>query len=75
MLSPTLERELHQQMEQLPLDQQKQVLDFARFLAAGPVGVPGKTLLPIAGTIEASDLAIMTQAIEEDCEKVYPQDW
>jgi hypothetical protein len=76
MTNPTLERALHDQLDQLPLEQQRQVLEFARALAAAHVrGVPGHTLLRFAGTIEAADLAVMSKAIESSCEKVDPNEW
>ena len=66
MRSPVAERELREQLEVLPLTQQRQVLDFARALAVTrPQGVPGKDLLSFAGTIPADNLAAMSQAIEE----------
>ncbi len=76
MTNPILEKALHDQLDQLPLEQQRQVLEFARALATAPVrGVPGHTLVPFAGTIEADDLLTMTQAIEDGCEKVNPDEW
>ena len=76
MLSSLVEQELHQQLEVLPIHQQRRVLDFARALAATPPqGIPGQTLLSFAGTINAPDLAIMAQAVEEGCEQVNLQEW
>ncbi|MDQ2801058.1 MAG: hypothetical protein M3Y13_15610 [Armatimonadota bacterium] len=76
MISPAVERELHQQLENLPLGQQRQVLDFARALVSAPLrGVPGMALLPFAGVIDASDLAIMARAADEDCEQINLEDW
>jgi len=57
MVSSILAKEIHEQLEQLPLGQQRQVLDFARALAtARAQGVPGHKLLRFAGTIEPEDL-------------------
>lgn len=76
MVSSMMEQELHHQLANLPLGQQRQVLDFARALSlALPSGVPGSVLLPFAGAIEPDDLAIMSQAADEDCEQITPQDW
>lgn len=75
MVSSTMEQELHHQLANLPLGQQRQVLDFARALSlAQPTGVPGAALLPFAGTIEPDDLAIMSQAADEGCKQITPQD-
>ena len=76
MMNPTLETEIREQLSQLPLEQQRQVLEFARALVATRVrGVPGHALLRFAGLVEADDLAAMKQAIEEDCEQVHPNEW
>ncbi len=76
MLSPLVEQELHQHLEVLPANQQRQVLDFARALSsAQPNGIPGSALLPFAGAIETDDLLIMSQAADEDCEQIISQDW
>ena len=76
MVSPVMEQELRHQLENLPLGQQRQVLDFARALSlAQPNGVPGAVLLPFAGAIGTEDLLIMSQAADEDCERIASQDW
>lgn len=76
MVSPVLKKELHQQLDHLPLGQQRQVLDFARALAAArPRGVAGKDLLQFAGMIAPDDLKMMAQAITEDCEQVDEHGW
>jgi hypothetical protein len=59
-------------LHQLPLEQQRHVLEFVRALVAAQVrGVPGQSLLRFAGTFDASDLATMAQAIENECEHIY----
>ena len=76
MISPTLETEIQEQLSQLPFEQQRQVLEFARALVTARVrGVPGQALLRFAGVVEADDLALMKQAIEDDCEQVQPNEW
>jgi hypothetical protein len=75
MISPVLEQQLHEQLNHLPAGQQRQVLDFARALAASrPRGVAGRDLLPLAGAIGADDLAAISQAVA-DCEGVDAHDW
>ncbi|MEW6210665.1 MAG: hypothetical protein AB1631_20035 [Acidobacteriota bacterium] len=75
-MNHTLQKEILDQLDKLPPDQQHKVLDFARSLAkAVPVGKQGKELLKFAGTIEAEDLKIISQAIEEDCEQVNVNEW
>lgn len=76
MISPTLEQELHEHLSHLGIEQQRQVVDFARALAVSQVrGVPGQALLQFAGTIEADELALMQCAIEDDCEQVNAHEW
>jgi hypothetical protein len=76
MISPILERELHEHFSHLPIEQQRQVVDFARALAVSrPRGVPGHALLQFAGTIDADDLVRMAHAIEDDCEQVNTNEW
>ena len=76
MSNPALEREVLEQLQQLPFAQQQQVLDFVRGLAmARPSGVPGKSLLAFAGAIELDDLKLMAAAIEAGCEQVDLNEW
>jgi hypothetical protein len=76
MSTSTLETEICAQLQQLPLEQQRHVLEFVRALVAARVrGVPGQALLRFAGVIDASDLATMAQAIEDGCEQVHGEDW
>lgn len=78
MQNSTLEAETGSQVHQLPLEQQRQVLEFARTLATARGrgrGAPGKTLLQFVGTISLDDLAIMTKIIEESCEQVERDGW
>ena len=76
MTAQTLEAEIRKQLDQLPLEQQRQVLEFARSLVATRIrGVPGKDLLRFAGVIDTEDLNIMKQTIEEGCEKIDLNEW
>ena len=76
MIVPKLETEICEYLHQLPLEQQRHVLEFVRALAAVQMrGVPGQALLRFAGAIDASDLATMAQAIEDGCEQVNGEDW
>lgn len=57
-------------------DLRKKVLDYAESLSRkGPKGVPGKNLLHFAGCIDREDLRRMTEAIEEDCERIDSSGW
>ena len=68
MLNPAIEKELLGHLGKLAVAQQRQVLNYARALAA-PVGTPGKELLRFAGTIEPDDLNLMAAAIKQGCEQ------
>jgi hypothetical protein len=71
MIDTTVQKQLREQLEHLPAEQQHQVLEFARSLVkAKGSGVPGKDLLKFAGTIGAEDLIAIEKAIQEGCEKV-----
>lgn len=74
MISPTLTEELREELDKLAPEQQRQVLACARQLSR-PAGVPGEVVLRFAGLIPPDDLALMEQAIEEDCERIDPDEW
>ncbi len=64
------------QLESLPEDKQRRVLEFAESL--GPTaskGVPGDQLLRFAGSIPPDQLELMSEAIENGCEQVDPNEW
>ncbi len=73
-MSQTVKDKIMEQVDRLTDPQQRQVLDFARRLAA-PSGVPGRDLLRFAGSIDPADLEAMSQAILEGCEDVKPNRW
>lgn len=76
MMIPKLESEICAYLHQLPLEQQRHVLEFVRALVAVQIrGVPGQALLRFAGAIDASDLTTMAQAIEDGCEQIHGEDW
>jgi hypothetical protein len=76
MIVPKLETEICEYLYQLPLAQQRHVLELVRALVTAQVrGVPGQALLRFAGVIDASDLATMAQAIEDGCEHINGEDW
>lgn len=76
MTHAAIEQEILTYLHKLAPIQQEQVLNFVQKLAeAPPTGVPGAMLLPFAGNIEVAQLEAMTQAIEEGCEQVSPNEW
>lgn len=75
-MNTTVEKDIHEQLSRLPLEQQQQVLEFARALATARIhGVPGQKLLRFAGSIDHEDLMIIEQAIKDGCEKVNLDEW
>ena len=76
MIDITVQKQLKEQLEHLPAEQQHQVLEFARSLVkAKRRGVHGKDLLRFAGAIDAEDLIAIEKAIHEGCEKVNLDEW
>ncbi len=73
MIDTSIKDNLIAQLDKLPHDLQLRVLDFAKTLA--PKGVEGKSLLRFEGAIPGDDLQLMSQAIEEGCEKVDISEW
>jgi len=75
-VSVVLKKQILEQLDILPYEQQRRILDFARALAASvPAGVAGRELLRFAGTIDANDLQLMAQAIEDGCERIDLDEW
>jgi len=75
-MSHSITAEILTQIDQLPDDQQRKVLDFVHSLKVkGVVGVPGATLLRFAGLIPVDELERMEQAIAEGCERVDVDAW
>ena len=76
MASTLLQEELLKEIDQLPPALQRRVLDFARALAdSTPQGVPGDTLLQFAGIMSPAEADEFLRSIEEDCERVDPNEW
>ena len=71
-----INEELERELEKLAPELQQRVLDFAHSLATQPPrGVRGHELLRFAGAINPDDARTMTEAIEEACEQVQPDEW
>jgi hypothetical protein len=73
-MSQTIKEQIIEQVDRLDEHRCKQVLDFARRLAA-PAGTPGRTLMGFVGSIDPVDLDAMAKAVQEGCEKVDPNAW
>jgi hypothetical protein len=76
MVDAAIQHELTTCLEQLPIQKQQRVLEYARALtAASPVGTKGADLLRFAGTISETDLDEMSRAVESGCERVDDDEW
>lgn len=76
MVDAMIETELSTCLANLPVEKQRQVLEYARTLAPSPLqGVRGSELLRFAGAIDASDLDAMAAAIEDGCERIDADEW
>jgi hypothetical protein len=69
--------EVIEQLKTLPEELQLRVLEFSRALAksAPHSGIPGQQLLRFAGAISLDDTTLMSEAIEEGCERVDTNEW
>lgn len=74
MSERTLQSEILEQLDGIPLEKQRRVLDFVRSLAI-PAGKPGREVLLSGRGIEPEDLNAMSKAIEEGCEQVNINEW
>ena len=73
MKETSVAQEILNEVHKLGKIQQAEVLEFVRSLAKPAMaGVPGQALLRFVGTIDGEDLHRMTEAIQADCEGVYP---
>jgi len=72
----SIKQEIVRELDRLPIELQRRVLDFTQALVLSlPKGVPGKQLLRFAGILESEDAQAMTQAIEAGCEQVDVNEW
>ncbi len=76
MVNPTLERELHLQLENLLPPAQQKVLEFAKALVmVRPRPMNKQDLLSLAGSLSDEEAKEMMEAIDEDCGQVDLNAW
>lgn len=76
MLDTAIQTDLLKEVEQLSPPLQRKVVDFAHSLVQSkPRGTPGKQLLEFAGILTSEEADAMMAAIEEDCERIDPNEW
>jgi hypothetical protein len=76
MIDLTIQNQLLQQVDQLTLEEQHRVLDFANSLSKmhPPTSRP-KHFMELFGTLDPQSAEEMSRAIEEGCERIDPNDW
>ena len=73
---PIITQQITRQLDRLPFELQRRVLDFAENLTLSlPKGTAGKQLLRFAGAIRSDDIRAMTQAIKDSCERIDSDEW
>jgi hypothetical protein len=75
MANTQIQDELLKRLNQLSEEEQRQVLLFARKLPTSSPQRTGKHFLDLAGTLDSQSAQEMLQAIEEDCERIDPNEW
>jgi hypothetical protein len=69
-------QEIAKRVEKLPPDMQQQVLRFVASLAScAPAGENGAALRQFSSSLDAISAQQMTQAIEDECERVDAGEW
>lgn len=76
MSTTALKQEIEKELDSLPVEDQRKVLDFTQTLTKRRGrGVSGKELLPFTKGFSAEDAEVIRQAVDEDCEKVDLSEW
>ena len=77
MADSIIKNEILHRLKNMPYELQRKVLDFASSVEeAEPLkGVPGSVLLKFSGIIDKESAREMEEAIEEECERIYEDEW
>jgi ribosomal 30S subunit maturation factor RimM len=76
MTYPIITEELIKQLDLLPLELQKKVLDFAKALTINAhKGTSGREILSFAGVMDRESVKEITEAVRLDCEQVDTNEW
>ncbi len=76
MIDATIERQLHEELLNLNLDQQRRVLEYAHGLArTKPPVVSGAVLASLESPFSPEEWEAIAEAIEEGCEQVDLDEW
>ncbi len=76
MADVSYEQEIVEAVQRLDTEHQRRVLEFVKSLKS-PKGISGKEFLERTRDIQIdpADLEIIARAIEEDCERIEPDEW
>ena len=75
-MKESIVNEVIEQLQDLPENLQRRVLDFVQKLkAATEQEMKGTQLIQFAGAISQEDLKIMQQAINKECEIIDENEW
>lgn len=77
MQSRTIKSQIIREIDVLPIDMQKKVLDFVKLLSEtkAPNGASGNKLAKLAGIMTKEDAQEMAEHIAEGCEKIDLNEW
>jgi len=76
MVDIKIKNELVAQLDKLPVESQRRVLNYARSLGGLPRGMSGAEFVrTFAGTITPDDCRLMEKAIEDGCERIDADAW
>ncbi|HGJ65484.1 TPA: hypothetical protein ENS27_08865 [bacterium] len=75
-MSASIKQEIIEQIDKMPIDLQKRVLDFAHALVLSePKSIPGRDLLKFVGIMTPEEAEEMAKAIEDGCEQIDESGW
>jgi hypothetical protein len=75
-VSDAVKDQIMAQLSGMSEEEQLRVLRVVRSMGERPGdGVDGRSLLSFAGAINADDARSMSEAIEEGCERIDPNEW
>jgi hypothetical protein len=77
MQQVSIKSQIVKEVDVLPLDLQKKVLDFIKLItdSTTPRGVSGKRLMNIAGLMTEDEADELSQIIEDGCERIDYNEW
>ncbi|MGB3634210.1 MAG: hypothetical protein WA982_09230 [Rubrobacteraceae bacterium] len=75
-MSDAVKDQIIDQLSGMSEEEQRRVLGIVRSIAERPGdGVSGSSLIRFAGAIDEDDARRMSEAIEEGCEQIEPNEW